>query len=304
MEEIGLMSEGIVFIDGDYVAPEEAKLSVFDTGLIHSDIVYDTVSVWAKSFFKLEEHLDRFERSCAGFRLANPFGRDEVRRILAECVVRSGLDNAMVRMHVCRGAYPEGVRDPRACQNRFFAHAVPYLWIWGKEKCRNGANLHISSIERISAKAVDSRFKNFHWGDFVQSQFEAYEAACDDPVLCGPDGSLTEGPGYNIFVAKDGRVATPERNCLEGITRQTAIELCEMEGVPLEVRDVAPQELEGADEAFATSTAGGIIPVTAVDGTPLGNGAPGIVTSQLVKAYWTKRAEGWCATTPAEILAH
>ena len=97
----------------------------------------------------------------------------------------------------------------------------------------------------------------------------------DDSVLCGPDGNLAEGPGYNIWVVNDGVCATPDANCLLGMSRKSAIELCEMEGIPCETRVVHPDELRGADEAFVTSSAGGILPVTAIDDKPLGNGAPG-----------------------------
>lgn len=292
-----------MFIDGSYVSPTEARIPIFDTGFLHADLVYDAVSVWDRAFFKLDSHLARFLRSIAGFRLISPYTAPQIAAILARCVDRSGLRHAIVRMHLTRGTYPEGSRDPRLCENRFIAHALPYLWLWGEEKCRNGVHLHVSSVERISSRAVDARFKNFHWGDLTSAQFEAFEHGCDDAVLCGPDGALAEGPGYNIFVAKDGHVATPATNCLEGIGREAAIELCRMEDIPIETRTVQPHELRGADEAFATSTGGGIIPVTRVNGRTLGNGAPGLLTSRLVDLYWAKRRAGWCATPVSAFLS-
>ena len=110
------------------------------------------------------------------------------------------------------------------------------------------------------------------------------------------DGNLAEGPGYNIWVVKDGVCATPDANCLLGMSRKSVIELCKMEGIPCEERKVRPDELREADEAFATSSAGGVMPVTAIDDKPLGNGAPGMITSQLVDSYWRHREEGWCGT--------
>ena len=295
--------QGIVYIDGEYVAPEEAKISVFATGFIHSETVYDAVSVWDNRFFKLEQHLDRFERSCAGYHLINPVGRDDLRRILAECVDRSGLDRAIVRLHVYRGPSAQMSPNPNDCGDGFYAHATRYLLLWSEETCRAGVNLHLSSVQRISAEAMNPHYKNFQWGDFVQGQHEAHEQGCDDTILCAADGSLAEGLGYNIFVVRDGRVATPECNCLEGITRETAVELCKLEGVPIEIRSVNRQELRDADEAFITSSRGGIIPVTRVNSAPLGNGAPGLTTTRLSESYWAKRAEGWHATPVADILA-
>jgi branched-chain amino acid aminotransferase len=297
------MGEGIAFMGGDYLPLEEAKMSIFDTGFLHSDVVYDVTSTWNDYFFKLDEHLERFARSCAGFRLKNPYSNAETAKILAGACEKTGIKSAFVHMHVTRGEYPEGSRDPKLCENQFSAYIVPYIWLWGEERSKKGVNLFISSIERISSRAVDTRCKNFHWADLIQSQYEAYEHDCDDAVLCAPDGNLAEGPGYNIFVVKDGTAATPDSNCLEGISRRSTIELCEMEKVPLEIRKVAPDELRNADEAFVTSTAGGIMPVTAVNSTPLGNGAPGLITSRLAESYWHRREEGWCGTKVADILA-
>ena len=214
------MSEGCVFIGGEYVAPEDAKMSIFDAGFVWSDTVYDVTATWAGWFFMLDEHLERFARSCAGFRLENPYSADEMRQILAECVARTGLDNCYVKIQLTRGVIQSQTRDPRLGAPEFVAYATPYAWIWGEEKCRNGAALYLSGIERVSSKAIDARYKNYNRADLVQARFEAYDKGCDDAILVGADGSLTEGPGYNIFVVRDGAVATPDANVLEGITRR------------------------------------------------------------------------------------
>ena len=298
------MSGGCVHIGGEFVELDDARMSIFDTGFLHSDVVYDVTTSWNGYIFKLYEHLERFSTSCAGFHLTNPYSIEETARLLAECVRRAGAeDGSYIHMHVTRGLYPEGSRDPRLCENQFVCYAVPYVWLWGEEKSKAGVNLHLANTERISSKAVDARYKNFHWADLIQSQYEAYELGRDDSVLCGPDGNLAEGPGYNIWVVKNGVCATPDANCLLGMSRKSAIELCEMEGIPCETRTVHPDELRGADEAFVTSSAGGILPVTALDDTPFGNGAPGMLTTRLMNSYWRKREEGWCGTRIDDLLA-
>ena len=98
------------------------------------------------------------------------------------------------------------------------AYAIPYVWIWGEAQCRDGANLHLSKVERVSSNAIDQTAKNYNRMDLVQARMDAFDAGCVDAVLCGPDGHLTEGSGYNIFVVRDGAVATPATNILEGIT--------------------------------------------------------------------------------------
>ncbi len=291
------MTAGCVHINGEFVELDDAKISIFDTGFLHSDVVYDVTTSWDGYIFKLDEHLVRFKASCDGFHLSNPYSDEETAKLLAECTVRAGCeDGGFIHMHVTRGEYPEGSRDPRLCENQFACYVVPYVWLWGEEKSKNGVNIHMADIERISSKAVDARFKNFHWGDLIQAQYQAYEAGRDDAVLLAADGNLAEGPGYNIWVVKDGVCATPDANCLLGMSRKSVIELCKMEGIPCEERKVHPDELREADEAFATSSAGGVMPVTAIDDKPLGNGAPGMITSQLVDSYWRHREEGWCGT--------
>ncbi|MBR46847.1 MAG: branched-chain amino acid transferase [Rhodospirillaceae bacterium] len=296
------MSDGIVFIDGKYVRPEEARMSIFDSGFVWGDVVYDVTSAWKRWIFKIDEHLERFHQSIEGFRLVSPYSVDEMRRIIAECVERAGLEDAYIKMQMTRGVIPSQTRDPRLGDCQFVAYATPYAWIWGEEKCRNGVNLYLSSIERVSSKAIDQRFKNYDRADLVQSRFEAYDHGCDDSLLCGPDGNLTEGPGYNVFVVRAGKVSTPDSNILEGITRRSVRELCETEGIPYEERKVHPDELNEAEEIFCSTTAGGVMPVTQLDSRLIGNGHKGILTSRIQELYWRKREEGWHGTRVEDVL--
>ena len=219
-----------------------------------------------------------------------------MRRILAECVARTGHGNCYVKLQLTRGVIDSETRDPRLGAPEFVAYATPYAWIWGEEKCRNGAALHLSGVERVSSKAIDARYKNYNRADLVQARFEAYDHGCDDALLVGADGALTEGPGYNIFVVKDGKVATPAANVLEGITRRAVAELCDEEGIPFARRRVEPAELGAADELFASTTAGGVMPVVRLGDRPIGNGHAGLLTSRIQSRYWSKRTEGWHGT--------
>ena len=141
------------------------------------------------------------------------------------------------------------------------AYASPYGWIGGEEKCRDGANLYLSSFERVSSKAVDQRIKNYNRADLVQARFQALDEGCDDSILCGPDGYLTEGSGYNILLVKDSKVASPDHNGLEGVRRSCASERCARGGIAFELRKIHPDELSGAVEVFASTSAGGVMTV-------------------------------------------
>ena len=291
-----LWPTGAAYLDGVYMPIAEAKIPVTDWGYRRSDVTYDVVSVWDGCFFKLDDHLARFANSMAHFRLKPRESMDELRAILHETVRRTGLREAYVAMDCLRGAPPPGVpRHPAFARAYLMTFATPYVWLMPRKKIERGSHLIISSTPRISEASVNPRAKNFHFADMTRSMFEAQEKGADNPVLLDVDGNVTEGPGFNIFAVTNGRLATPERGVLEGITRQAAIELCAKLGLDCEIRAMPVEELRNADEIFITSTAGGIMGATRLDGCILGNDRPGPITRRLHDAYWQFRKEGWCA---------
>jgi branched-chain amino acid aminotransferase len=297
------MAEGVVFIEGEYLPAHEAKISIFDTGFTRGDAVYDTVSVWKGLFFRLDDHVARFLRSCAGMRLTCPYPPDDLKGILAGCVARAGLEDAYVQMIVTRGEFPSLTRrDPRLCRNRLIAFALPYVWIVSPEQQATGIDVAVVDNRRTPTEAIDPRVKNFNWMDMQRGLFEALDRGADTAVLLTPAGHLAEGPGFNLFVVRRGALATPRANVLEGITRQTVFDLAAEVGVPATQADLGPDALRGADEAFLSSTAGGIMPVTRVDGRPLGDGRPVPLTARIRTLYWEKREAGWLGT-PVKSLA-
>ena len=285
-EDRGAYAAGAAFVDDEFVPVGEARIPILDWGFLRSDATYDVAHVWRGSFFRLEDHLDRFERGMAKLRMGLPYGRDRIREILIECVRLSGLRDAYAEIICTRGIPKPGSRDPRDCENRFYAFVVPFVWISTPEKQERGLRATISPVERIAPEAVDPTVKNYHWLDLQAALLDAYDRGGETAILVDRHGNVVEGPGFNVFAVKDGRVSTPDRGVLEGITRRTVIELAGELGIPLEVGTVSARELRLADEAFVSSTAGGIMPLTTVDGSPLGDGRPGPVTGRLRGAYW------------------
>jgi branched-chain amino acid aminotransferase len=279
-------ADGAAFIDGAYVPIDEARIPITDYGFLHSDVTYDVVAVWGGGFFRLQDHLDRFFRGIEKLHMQSPYDREEMAAILAECVSRSGIREAYVKLILTRGIPPKGGRDPRACENRFYAFAIPYIWIAPPEKQEQGLHLTVSSVPRISPDSVDPTVKNFHWGDMVQGIFEAYDRGAETPVLTDGQGNITEGPGFNLFAAIGGRLVTPASGVLLGITRMTVIELAETLNVKVDVGTLTEAELRAADEIFISSTAGGVIPVSKLDGQPIGDGSPGPLAMRLRQMYW------------------
>ena len=283
---------GAAFVDGRYVPVAEASIPILDWGFLRGDATYDVVHTWQGRFFRLDEHLDRFTRNLGRLRYEIPYDRDAIADVLHRCVALAGLDDAFVEMFVTRGI-PRN-RDPRQSTNRFAVFAVPFVWILPQERHDDGLRVIVSSIERIRAQAVDPTVKNYHWLDLVRGLYEAYEQGGETAVLVDARGNVLEGPGFNLFLIRDGVAATPGAGVLEGVTRGAAIELLRRRGVEVELREVHSDELRGADEAFATSTAGGVMPIASVDGRQLGD-AP--ISRRLLDDYWAAHSDpAW--TTP------
>ena len=283
---------GVAFVDDQYLRIKDAKVSILDWGFLRTDATYDVVHVWEGCFFRLDRHLDRFFSGMEKLRLATKYSKDDVARILHNCVALSEMRRAYVQVLCTRGTTPDFSRDPRKAENRLMAFAVPFGSVAGPEQMKQGLHAIVSERVRIPPDSFDPTIKNYQWLDLVCGLFEAFDHDRDIPLLRGTDGNLTEGPGFNLFIVKDRHVATPDKGILEGITRQTVLELCDLENLWSETRAVSVEDLRGADEVFVTSTAGGVMPVCKIDGTPIGNGEPGPVTRQLTKTYWEKHTYG------------
>ena len=282
--------QGTAYVNGEYVAPDEAKISIFDWGFLHSDATYDVAHVWQGRFFRLDDHLERFFASMDRLRLNPGKTRDEVRAVMHECVRRAGLRDAYVEVLCTRGRPAPGSRDPRTCKNQFMAFAIPFVWIADPDKQRRGIDLVVSDVQRIAPASVDPRVKNYHWLDMVMALFQAYDAGAETALLVDANGNVAEGPGFNVFaVVEGGALVTPDAGVLEGISRRTVLELARAAGMRVEVRALPVAELRRADEVFLSSTGGGVIPIARVDGRPVGGRAAGQfgpVSEQLQAAYW------------------
>lgn len=265
---------------------KDAKVSVLDWGFLHSDATYDTVHVWDGAFFRLDLHLDRFFKGMEKLHMAIPFDRDEVTEILSNCVALSGLKHAYVEMICTRGGSSSFSRDPREATNRFMSFAVPYGSVANPEQMERGLRMAISEVVRIPPKSVDPSIKNYHWLDLVRGLYDAFDKGAETALVIDSNDNVAEGPGFNVFAVKDGVLHTPEFGVLPGITRRTVFDLCEQLNIEVLVGDVTPTFLKAADEVFITSTAGGIMPVSSVDGVVFGTGNPGPLTLKIKSLYW------------------
>lgn len=273
-------------MDGQYLPIGKARISVLDYGLLHSDATYDVAHVWKGAFFRLENHLERFFGGLEKLHMTIPYDRAQVVEILHNCVALSGLQNSYVEFICTRGMSPTFSRDPRDAINRFIAFAIPFGSVANTEQMKLGLHAAITPIVRIPPQSVDPTVKNYHWLDLVKGLYAAYDQGADTAILVDMAGNISEGPGFNIFCVTEGKISTPKLGVLKGITRQTVFDICQKVQIECTAEDVSPAKLKRADEVFCTSTAGGVMPITKIDGAPIGSGSIGPITKRITESYW------------------
>jgi branched-chain amino acid aminotransferase len=276
-----------VHVGGRICAPEDAKVSVLDRGFLYGDSVYETIGTVGGRLFAFEEHLDRLERSAARLALRLP-ARDVLRAAVHETVAAAGNAESRVRVIVTRGAGKLDL-DPASADDPQLVVIVQPLGGPTPEMYERGVAVAIVSITRNAPGALDPAIKS---GNYLNNLLALGEArrrsGAHEAILCAPSGSVAEGSTSNVFAVVRGEVRTPALGVgiLEGITRSKVLELCRRHGIPhAEVPFMSPEELRRADEAFLTSAARGVLPVSTVDDRPLGDGRPGPVTRRLMALY-------------------
>ena len=282
------LSHGAAWMNGEVIPIAQATIPVNDWGLVHSDITYDVVPVINGAFFRFEEYLSRFFSSMENLHLDPGMTKLDIQAALHQMVGKSNLRDSYVAM-VCSRGKPKiaGSRDPRDCDNHFFAWCVPYVHVIKPEVVEQGATAWIAqNAYRIPENSVNPRVKNYHWGDFTQGIFEAKDKNYETVILLDYDGNVTEGPGFNVFAVKDKVLITPDRGVLAGVSRKTILEMAEHLGINTSVRSLSVEELLEADEVFLSSSGGGVIPIIRVNETIFGNGASGPISVQLNETYW------------------
>ena len=282
------LEAGAAWIDGEVMPIATARLPINDWGLIHSDITYDVVPAWDGGFFRLDDYIGRFQNSVAALRLDICMDSPAIAAALTEMVAASGLRNAYVAMVASRGVpLIPGTRDPRECGNHFYAWCVPYIRVMRVDLPDAQRSAWIAkSVRRIPETSIDPRVKNYHWGDFTAAMFEAKDMGYETTILLDEDDNVTEGPGFNVFAVKDGRLVTSDHGMLEGISRRTLMETAAELGYDVEMRPLPLAEFMEADEVFISSSGGGVLAITRVNERIFANGTTGPITTALHARYW------------------
>lgn len=293
--------EPVVFVNGEYVPQSEARISVLDHAVLYGDGVFETAIAWNGAVFELDAHLDRLARSMAAIRLDPPYTKAELTEIVLETIRRNGLRTAYVKLIITRGVNGKPLLDPAGCEPGVICFAQPYLYMTSMDRVQGGLRVKTVSVRRPPAQVLDPHVKSLNYLNLVLAKIEADAAQADEALLLDIHGHVCEAPGYNVFTVAGNRIRTPWQDILEGVTRNTVMDLAAAEGLDVRAETLELYDVYTADEVFFCSTAGGLLPVIEVDGRLIGQGRPGPVFARMRDAYLRLLEEGRSGTpVPAE----
>ena len=276
-----------VYVNGDFFPESQAKVSVFDHGLLFGDGVFDTLCGWNGYIFRLDRHIDRLYQSAHAVKLEIPISKKGISEKIVETARRTGHKRLYLKCCVTRGVGLQPLIDPRNCKPTIVIFGRPYLWLIDPKKHENGITARITSVRRIPDQCIDGKIKHLNYLNIVLAKMEAIDSGMDEAIMPGLDGHILEGPGFNVFVVKDKVVLTPSpANILMGITRAACLDIAKEIGLETREALLSAYDLYNADEVFITSTAGGVVGIREIDGRTIGEGKPGPITKQIHRTYF------------------
>lgn len=275
-----------IYLDGQYVTKEEAKVSVYDHGFLYGDGIFEGIRIYEGNIFKCKEHLERLYDSAKSIMLDIPLTIEEMQNVLVETIRRNQLRDGYIRLIVSRGAGNLGL-DPLRCPKASIIIIVEQLAIYPEEAYRNGLRTVSVSQRRNIPDALNPKIKSLNYLNNILVKIQANLADVGEAIMLNAQGYVAEGSSDNIFIIKKGVVYTPPcyLGALEGITRNTIIDLCAELGYKLKEEPFTLHDVYVADEVFFTGTAAEVIAVREVDGRIVGNGQAGPITLQLLKRF-------------------
>ena len=279
--------ELFIYIDGKFYPKSEAKVSVYDHGLLYGDGVFEGIRAYDGVVFKLKEHIDRLYTSAHTIMLDIPVSKEEMQRIVLNTLKKNKLKQAYIRLIVTRGVGDLGL-DPRKCPKpSIIVITEPTFSLHSKEIKEKGITTMITWVKRDPVDATSHEVKSLNYLNSVLAKIESNAADMDEALCLDQTGFVCEGTAENVFIVKEGKVITPPTStgALRGITRTVVMTLIEKFGTPLMERNITPNELFIADEVFLTGTAAEITPVREVNKRVIGNGKPGPITKRLIQEF-------------------
>jgi branched-chain amino acid aminotransferase len=281
-----MSNELLVYIDGEYYPKSQAKVSVYDHGLLYGDGVFEGIRAYNGVVFKFKEHIDRLYRSANAIMLKIPLTKETMIQAVLETLCRNKLKDAYIRLLVTRGIGDLGL-DPRKCPKPsviIIADTISLHAAGAKEK---GITAMLSWVRRNSVDATTHEIKSLNYLNSILAKIEANINGVDEAICLESNGYVAEGVGENVFIVKNGDILTPppSTGALAGITAEVVANLTAKLGYKLVVTNLTPFMLFSADEVFFTGTAMEMVPIREVNKRPIGNGKPGPVTKRLMAEF-------------------
>ncbi len=275
-----------IYIDGKYFDERNAKVSVFDHGLLYGDGVFEGIRVYNCRVFKLREHIDRLFYSAKALLLDIPMSHAAIMRATVATCRKNRIRDGYVRLIVTRGVGTLGL-NPSRCKRGSVIIIADKIQLYPEEFYERGLKIITVPTTRNLHSALNPAIKSLNYLNNILAKIEANHGGCEEAVMLNADGFVAECTGDNIFIVKAGQLFTPplSAGALYGITRQTVIDLAQAAGYPVSEPNLTRYDLFNADECFLTGTGAEIIPVVQIDGRVIGKGRPGSVTRELEAKY-------------------
>jgi branched-chain amino acid aminotransferase len=271
-----------VYISGKFVPQEDAKISVFDHGLLYGDGIFEGLRAYGGKVFRLREHITRLYESAKAIWLTIPISFDEMCAAVNEAVRINKLDSGYIRLVVTRGAGTLGL-DPNRCSNPQVIIIADAISLYPKELYEKGLEIVTVSVQRMHPAALNPRIKSLNYLNNILAKIEGLQAGCIEALMLNHKGEVAECTGDNIFIVRHGELWTPplEAGILEGVTRDAVIEIARNAEIEVREQPLTKHDVYIAEECFLTGTAAEIIPVVKVDSRTIGTGKPGAMTRDL-----------------------
>ena len=283
-----------IYLDGKFCKKEDAKISVFDHGLLYGDGIFEGIRVYDNCIFKLDAHLERLEYSAKAIALELPWTRDELAKIHVEACKRNGVENGYIRTVVTRGVGDLGL-NPRSCANPSLIVIAGNIKLYPPEVYTNGIRLVTVPTRRMSVAALPPMVKSLNYLNNILAKIETLNCGFEECLMLNDQGHVAECSGDNIFIIHKGKLITPlsSSGALVGITRAAALECaCEL-GIEVAETTLTRYDIWNADEAFLTGSAAEVIPVVELDGRKIGPGKCGPLTAKILERFRQKvRTDG------------
>jgi len=275
-----------VYINGQFVDQQEAKISVFDHGLLYGDGVFEGIRSYNGKAFRLQEHLDRLWNSAKAIWLQIPINKEQMAEAIQEALRLNGIRDGYIRVVVTRGVGTLGL-DPNRCSQPQVIIIADKISLYPKEYYENGLEIVTVSTLRNHPAALSPRIKSLNYLNNILAKIEGLQAGCIEALMLNHKGEVAECTGDNIFLVRQGRLLTPPNDAgiLEGITRAAVIQLAQADGYQVLEIPLTKHDVYIADECFLTGTAAEVVPVVKVDSRLIGDGKPGPITRHLIARF-------------------